>query len=173
MMDTTQTDKILAVCDDIVVKPHQNKYYVQKIESTDNNKAFVYGKETGYYFSFGTTNKVEKGYHLYVTSRRQIKDGEWFIRNNEFYLHDESMGASNSNPIIATSNFLFGWTNVGQDEKGIPIGNCSKGNGMIIQPLYPKVPHAFLNEYILSEGKIHEVNVTFGRNIVESITKSY
>ncbi len=57
------------------------------------------------------------GKEIYITSRRQIVHGEYYLRMNKIYRYDESMGKVNSNPIIGTTDFYFGYENIGKDEE--------------------------------------------------------
>ena len=113
-------------------KPHQDKFYAQKI-----------GKE------------------IYVTSRRQIVKDEYFLRGNTIYRYD-GVGTVNSNPIIGTTDFYFGYENVGKDEDGKTIGNqIGGGNGVLVNaPMISGVPRALRQAFERGEH-IYEVEVEF------------
>jgi hypothetical protein len=114
-------------------KEHQDKFYAHKI-----------GKET------------------YITSRRQIVHGEYFMRMNEIYRYDEKFGKVNSNPIIGSTDFYFGYENVGKDEEGKTIANqIGGGNGVLVNaPMMSNVPRVF-RDMFEKDNSIYEVNVEF------------
>jgi len=106
------------------------------------------------------------GEHIYITSRRQIVHGEYFMRNNEIYRYDGSneaiVGRVNSNPIIGCTDFMFGYTNVGTDEEGSTIANqIGGGNGIRVnKPLVCNIPKEFVAFYEKYKS-IYEVKVEF------------
>lgn len=123
-------------------KPHQEKFYAHKI-----------------------------GEHIYITSRRQIVEGEYFMRMNKIYRHTESFGRTNSNPIIASTDFYFGYTDIVNGNGKTTANQIGVDNGGLVNaPMLPNVPRAFRDLYEKEEG-IYEVNVEFSPTMINKDVK--
>ena len=119
-------------------KEHQDKFYAHKI-----------GKE------------------IYITSRRQIVHDEYFIRMDEICRFDKSVDDVNSNPIIGSTDFYFGYLNIEKDSNGNTIGNQIGGedNVLVNAPMLSNIPRMF-REIFEDNQDIHEVKVEY----LDSIT---
>ena len=111
-------------------------------------------------------------WNLYIISDDEIKENNTHFYNpHSGQLHISgnhtdyiAINKNGCKKIIATTDTSLGWSNIGRDESGTAIGNCHKGNGMIIKSLLPQPSNQFIEKYIEEYNK---------GNVIEDVLVEY
>lgn len=137
-------------------------------------ESHIFGEDDGtytYHDKLVTSDGIGQPKHMYILSDEKTKKGNrGYFMCFDFenpYILNLTKGVSNEDiehahsRIIATTDKLLGWKNLGIDEKGQIIGNhVTKGNGCLFQRELPGIPNEFLKEYC-RKGGINKVLVEY------------
>ncbi len=98
--------------------------------------------------------KETKYYHPYLLSDEEIKEGDWFIYDNELHQCDSDMiiGKNNPNSALHFSKKIIATTNPDLWYDRIPNPPC-----LII----PKLPQSLIEDFVKKQGKVDSVMVEY------------